>query len=169
MPEGLEEEARQITEFLDSAHGLMPYRTEFPTWWACGGVPVAAGMVDALFVNGAGEFVLVDWKCVATPMERSSGTGSGLARHLPDSTFSKYSLQASLYSEMLRHSHDIDVGSRMMLVVVHASQESHRVVKCMDLRAEARAILSEMTRDVTDGYHVPLGKFDFNRNAEHYH
>jgi ATP-dependent exoDNAse (exonuclease V) beta subunit len=143
---GLDIERRQIAEFLQSPimRGMAPHRTELATWWEHDRVPVAAGRVDALFRNHAGEFLLVDWKCVAKPLTRAdaSGHGTGPLHHLKDTTLVKYSLQASLYSEMLKCSHGIDTGPRMLLVAVHRSQPTHTAVKCLDLRPEARAILN---------------------------
>ena len=79
------------------------------------------GSVDALFKNGEGEFVLVDWKRTKEPFGPDEGTrfakrGSGPAGELLDTKFNKYALQLAVYAEMLKRHLGIDVGDRRYLV-----------------------------------------------------
>lgn len=79
------------------------------------------GSIDAIFVNGKGEHVLVDWKRTKDPFgpeERApfAKLGSGPASELKDTKFNKYALQLAVYAEMLKRQFDIDVGDRRYLV-----------------------------------------------------
>ena len=79
------------------------------------------GSVDALFKNGEGKHVLVDWKRTKEPFGPDEGTrfakfGSGPASELLDTKFNKYALQLAVYAEMLKRHLGIDVGDRRYLV-----------------------------------------------------
>ena len=62
--------------------------------------------------------------------------------HSPDTKHSQYSLQTSIYAELLKSSHGIDVGTNLYLVRVHEGLESYELVRCTDLRDEAIEILA---------------------------
>jgi len=79
------------------------------------------GSIDAIFVNGKGEHVLVDWKRTKDPFGPDEHApfaklGSGPASELSDTKFNKYALQLAVYAEMLKRQFDIDVGDRRYLV-----------------------------------------------------
>jgi len=79
------------------------------------------GSIDAIFVNDKGEHVLVDWKRTKDPFgpdERApfAKLGSGPASKIRDTKFNKYAVQTTVYAQMLKRQHDIDVGDRRYLV-----------------------------------------------------
>lgn len=79
------------------------------------------GSIDAVFVNGEGEHVLVDWKRTKDsfgPDEHApfAKLGSGPASELRDTKFNKYAVQTTVYAQMLKRQFDIDVGDRRYLV-----------------------------------------------------
>ena len=79
------------------------------------------GSIDALFKDGDGENVLVDWKRTKGsfgPNEDApfSKMGSGPASELKDTKFNKYAVQLAVYAQMLKRQRDIDVGNRRYLV-----------------------------------------------------
>ena len=150
--------AVQFASFLSSdfyrlEHCLVPFRTELIVWCKIDSVLVAAGQIDALFVGSEG-FYIFDWKCVESKKDLSSTAqpfqgrmGRGIAEKIPDTPHHRYSLQTSLYAEMLKSSHKIDVGARMYLLRVHSSVKDFELVRCTDFREEASALLlAEYTR-----------------------
>ena len=133
--------------FLDS-HGLIPFRTELMVWCKNHGVLCAAGQIDALFTSPSG-FFLFDWKRVAPKKDLSETArpfkgrmGRGLAESLPDTPYYRYSLQTSIYAEMLKSSHGIDVEDRMYVLRVHADIPAYDLVHCANLRGVAASVLS---------------------------
>ena len=79
------------------------------------------GSIDAIFVNGEGEHVLVDWKRTKDPFGPDEHApfaklGSGPASELRDTKFNKYAVQTAVYAQMLKRQDDIDVGDRRYLV-----------------------------------------------------
>ena len=78
------------------------------------------GSIDAVFTNGEGEHVLVDWKRTKDPFGPDEDApfaklGSGPAAELKDTKFNKYALQLAVYAQMLKMTTDIDVGDRRYL------------------------------------------------------
>ena len=132
--------------------GLRPYRTELCVGWRSGGRSVSAGQIDALYIDKAGLYYLIDFKRVESkkildPSKAATKRGfkgaCGLApiEHVPDTEYQHYSLQTSIYNLMLRDTHGIDVGDRMYLLRMHADRAQHERVVCRDLRAEAKLLL----------------------------
>ena len=79
------------------------------------------GSIDAIFVNGEGEHVLVDWKRTKDPFGPEEHApfaklGSGPLSALKDTKFNKYAVQTAVYAQMLKRHFDIDVGDRRYLV-----------------------------------------------------
>ena len=135
----------------DFARGLTPYRSELcVAYRGDDGVVACAGQIDALYVDAEGRFYLFDFKRVhpkhkLTPKARGfmGRRGNGVAAHLPDAHFWKYSLQTSAYNVMLASSQGVDVGDRMYLLRMHSQQGTYELVQCVDLRDEARAMLEQ--------------------------
>lgn len=131
--------------------------------WRADGQSVSAGQIDALYVDKDGLHYLFDFKRVAKnhkldPEEKGFTPGRGMPpacglgpmAHLPDTHFQKYSLQTSIYNLMLENTHRVDVGDRMYLLRMHADRDGYELVKCRDLRAEAKtALQSEAARLAT--------------------
>jgi hypothetical protein len=133
---------------------LRPVRTELCVAYRPGGRVVSAGQIDALYVDKDGLYYILDFKRVAkhhkldpkgkgfTPnRDTPPATGLGALSHLPDTHFQHYSLQTSVYNLMFLDTHNIDVADRMYLLRCHSDRPAYELVKCGDLRAEAKTIL----------------------------
>jgi hypothetical protein len=113
---------------------LSPYRTELPLYGVDDeGVPVIAGMIDALFQDPDGELVLVDWKrakpfsATAHESNRFARNGTGPCATLPDDSYWKYSLQLAVYARLLKLTAGLDVGTRRHLVRLTA-EDGYEVI-----------------------------------------
>jgi len=113
---------------------LSPYRTELPLYGVDDeGVPVIAGMIDALFRTADGELVLVDWKrakpfsATAHESNRFARNGTGPCASLPDDSYWKYSLQLAVYARLLKLTAGLDVGTRRHLVRLTA-EDGYEVI-----------------------------------------
>ena len=149
--------------------GLRPYRTELCVGWRAGGRSVSAGQIDALYVDKAGLYYLIDFKRVesknildpkkpATKRGFKGACGLPPIDHVPDTHYQHYSLQTSIYNLMLKQTcgRDYDVGDRMYLVRMHADRAEPEHVLCADLRAEAKLLLeAEHARLVAAGPPAP--------------
>ena len=138
--------------------GLKPYRTELPLYGVdADGVPVIAGMIDALFHDADGELVLIDWKrakpfsATAHETDRFARNGTGPCATLPDDSFWKYSLQLAVYARLLKLTAGLDVGARRHLVRLTA-EDGYEVVDADTERVDpvAHVLLHEEL-----GVHVP--------------
>ena len=140
--------AFQASTFYDE-HELVPHRSELMVWFKNGDVLVAAGRIDALF-SGKDGFYIFDWKRVAPKKDVSQNAlpfqgrcGRNLALEVPDTPHHRYSLQTSIYAEMLTFSHKIDVADRMYLVRMHSAMPTYELVSCTNYRELARHVLCE--------------------------
>ena len=140
--------AFQASTFYNE-HELVPHRSELMVWFKTRDVLVAAGRIDALF-SGRDGFYIFDWKRVAPKKDVSQcalpfqgRTGRNLAREVPDTPHHRYSLQTSIYAEMLTFSHRIDVAGRMYLVRMHSALPTYELVCCTNYRDLARRVLQE--------------------------
>jgi ATP-dependent exoDNAse (exonuclease V) beta subunit len=156
-------EIDQYEQFKASAfvaeRGLKPYRTELSVAYrADDGVVVCAGRVDALFVDAAGAVYLVDFKRSKHKLggkqhgfwdakRRVAAMGRGVATHLADTHFHRYSLQLACYALMLRQSQGVDVAERCYLLRMHPSLSkatpTYELVQCKDLCVEALTLFHE--------------------------
>jgi hypothetical protein len=133
-------EITQIRAFI-AEHALTFCAAELRVYYEAEGTVVSAGTVDALFVDAAGEHVLVDWKRSATALSMQfRRCGSPPLGHLGDCALTKYSLQLALYARMLRCSHGITV-KRAFLVRVHPELRAAQVVEGICLAREAQLLL----------------------------
>ena len=138
--------AFQASTFYDE-HELVPHRSELMVWFKTKNVLVAAGRIDALF-SGRDGFYIFDWKRVApkkdvskTAVSYQGRLGQDLAEDVPDTPHHRYSLQTSIYAEMLKFSHKIDVGGRMYLVRMHSALATYELVCCSNYRELAQRVL----------------------------
>ena len=138
--------AFQASTFYDE-HELVPHRSELMVWFKTQDVLVAAGRIDALF-SGRDGFYIFDWKRVAPKKDVSKTAvsfqgrfGQDLAEDVPDTPHHRYSLQTSIYAEMLKFSHRIDVGGRMYLVRMHSELPTYELVCCSNYRELAQRVL----------------------------
>ena len=129
------------------AAGLTPYRTEWAIYDDCAGV---AGMIDSLWVDGEGRYVMADWKR-CKPSERRCGlsaadkafggeTGFGPCASLPNTAYWHYSLQQNLYAAILERCYGVAVHA-MYLVQLHPKLPSYHCVQVPEMQALAHALL----------------------------
>ena len=90
------------------------------------------GAIDALFTNGKGEHVLVDWKRTKDPFGPDEATrfakrGTGPAKELLDTKYNKYALQLAVYARMLKLVMGIEVGDRRYLVRLSGTDGAQQI------------------------------------------
>ena len=152
---------RQYAAFKASsfytARGLVPFRTELSVGFRLNNVNICAGQIDIIYQATKspyeGQYFLIDFKRVQVthsldPDERGYVDWMGRERMgkcgmeaLPDTAFTRYSLQTAAYAVMLRTTHKLNVGPRMYLLRLHSDREAFELIKCRDLRSEAREML----------------------------
>jgi ATP-dependent exoDNAse (exonuclease V) beta subunit len=141
---------REIEEFYK--HGIEPIEkskewnhfTEFREVnpdWICVATEYrvhndkVAGTIDAIFRTPEG-IVLVDWKRCKSIDFSGYGNGKGMMRHVADCNYSKYSLQLSLYRELLG-----DVAA-CYIIQLHPSLETYSKIKAQNFHVEAKRLLA---------------------------
>lgn len=142
--EGFEPEIRQFSTWA-SEHPYTAIRTELSVVWTRDDTAVCAGQIDFLGQTADGEYVMIDWKRVSHPLgpdERVFGTALEPYCDIPNSSYHKYSMQQSLYAEMLMQSHGYDVGDNLYLLRLHPSCDNAQFVRCVNYRDVARELLT---------------------------
>lgn len=120
---------------------FVEFLTDHPDWTPMGTeVRVhndkVAGTIDAVF-NTPDGIVLVDWKrCKSLDF---SGHGQGLhhMKHVEDCNYNKYSLQLSLYRQLIKE--DV-VGC--YIVILHPNLDRYVKIRAQDFHIEAKLLLS---------------------------
>ena len=141
-------EAFKASDFVRE-RGLRPFRSELSVAYrGDDGLVACAGQIDALYRDAEGNVYLLDFKRVDPKHKLAPAArgfkglrGKGVAAHLHDAHYWRYSLQTSAYNVMLRASHGLDAGDRMYLLRMHKKLPTYELVQCADLRAEAAAML----------------------------
>ena len=139
-------ELDQFLEFQDARTlaGWSARRTELALYHTREDGTTIAGMIDLLYQDAAGQLRVVDLKRsdkVLTPQAPNFGKmGAGAAASLKDTDYYRYSLQCWLYSLMLKDLSGMEVGAPL-LVQVHPTQNSAKVIHCQDLEDVARNLL----------------------------
>lgn len=95
-----------------------------------------AGTIDAVFGTPDG-IVLVDWKRCKSLDFSGHGQGLGYMKHAEDCNYNKYSLQLSLYRQLIKE----DVVA-CYIIVMHPNLEKYRKVQAQDFYIEAKALLA---------------------------
>lgn len=101
-----------------------------------------AGSIDAWFRDRDGDNHLVDWKRTTKDLEGLSSNKKALSpvSHLPDSNFSKYSLQLNLYKRLLFLSHGVQIH-HMWIVQLNPLSPTYKKIKVPDLGHEMDLIV----------------------------
>ena len=94
-----------------------------------------AGTIDAVFQTPDG-IVLVDWKRCKAIDYSGYGQGIDLMRYVEDCNFSKYSLQLSLYRQLIK----ADVVA-CYIIQLHPSLESYSKIRAINYELEAKALV----------------------------
>ena len=135
--------------------GAIPFRTELSVFWrrASDNLVVCAGQVDVVMRIGEGdtaEFVMIDLKRTDKSLSASTPSFDGKLCHPPLETktandHTKYSLQLSMYSVMMRQCTGIIVPPKnRFLLRAHPSSERAELIECACLDAEAEEILNAL-------------------------
>lgn len=95
-----------------------------------------AGTIDAVFKTPEG-IVLVDWKRCKSLDFSGHGQGLGHMKHVEDCNFNKYSLQLSLYKQLIKEE---VVGC--YIVVIHPNLDKYYKIQAQDFHVEAKALIS---------------------------
>lgn len=95
-----------------------------------------AGTIDAVFNTPEG-IVLVDWKRCKSLDYSGYGQGLGYMKHVEDCNFNKYSLQLSLYKQLIK---ETVVGC--YIVVLHPNLDKYVKVRAQDFHIEAKALIA---------------------------
>jgi ATP-dependent exoDNAse (exonuclease V) beta subunit len=142
---------RQIEEFYLSGKipeeetvewsQFMNFNKDHPEWTIVGcEVRVnnnkVAGTIDAIFQTPNG-IVLVDWKRVRAIDYSGRGYGIGLMRYAEDCNYSKYSLQLSLYRELI----NMEVKD-CFIVQFHPSIDAYSRIRAIHYEHEAKLLIS---------------------------
>lgn len=131
LPETTTPEWDMFVDFLADHQDWVPIGTEVRVH-----NDKVAGTIDAVFQTPEG-IVLVDWKrCKALDF---SGYGQGLGhmKHVEDCNYNKYSLQLSLYKQLINE----DVHA-CYIVVMHPNMDKYQKIRAQDFYVEAKALLS---------------------------
>lgn len=142
---------RDIECFFE--HGRLPEDPDRPEWkqfetfvkdhpdWHIMGCEMrvhnekVAGTIDAVFATPEGV-VLVDWKRCKAINYSGYGLGLHLMKYVPDCNFSKYSLQLSLYKQLIK----ADVVA-CYIVQLHPNLEVYCKHKAQDYYMESIALI----------------------------
>lgn len=95
-----------------------------------------AGTIDAVFQTPEG-IVLVDWKRCKSLDFSGHGQGIGYMKHVEDCNYNKYSLQLSLYKQLIKE----DVVA-CYIVVMHPNLGRYQKIRAQDFHVEAKLLIS---------------------------
>ena len=153
-PASIAHEVKLFNQFVASPFyarlQLRMVRTELTVYEYRDGIAVCAGQIDGLMADIEGRHYIFDWKRskhVLKPHERAFKNETGthpLTAHIPNTHFHKYSLQLSLYAEMMVRCHNVEVDDRLYLVRMHPNLHEFELTKCENYRGVARRILDMM-------------------------
>lgn len=94
-----------------------------------------AGTIDAVFQTPDG-LVLVDWKRCKAMDFSGYGMGRGVMKHVPDCNYSKYSLQLSLYKQLI---HEEVVAC--YIIQMHPDLDTYQKIRAQDYHLEAQLLI----------------------------
>lgn len=141
---------REIEEFYK--YGLEP-EIQSPEWkqftefrqvnsdWVCVATEhqvhndKVAGTIDAVFNTPEG-IVLVDWKRCKSLDYSGYGMGKDIMKHVADCNYSKYSLQLSLYRELI----NAEVAA-CYIIQMHPSLETYAKIRAQNFYIEAKQLI----------------------------
>lgn len=119
---------------------FLAFKNDHPEWtcianeWRVHNDKVA-GTIDAVFDTPDG-IVLVDWKRCKAIDYSGHGMGKELMKHVPDCNYSKYSLQLSLYRQLIK----TEVAD-CYIVQLHPDLDTYQKIKAQNYYMEAAALL----------------------------
>lgn len=142
---------RDIECFFE--HGRLPENPESAEWrqfeafvndhpdwhWMASELKVhnnkVAGTIDAVFGTPQG-LVLVDWKRCRSISFVGHGNGIDMMKHVPNCNYSKYSLQLSLYKQLLKGN-----VVECYIIQLHPDLETYQKIRAQDFYMEAIALI----------------------------
>jgi len=124
--------------------GHEPFRTELSLMGLRGdGTPFVAGQLDLLTKDEVGRHHIVDFKRTDKDLDRKAPSYGKRVYGLPDNAHFRYSLQLSLYAELLLEQEGIDVAS-LTMAQMHPNLVMGKLTPATDLRPGARALLAQL-------------------------
>lgn len=112
------------TDFRKQYPMIYVYRTEWLVYDETTPNPLA-GSIDCVVSDGAGNLIILDWKCSKEiKMSNSYQKGNHPFNEYEDCNFNHYCLQLNFYRHILETKYDKNVIF-MMLVILHPNQESY--------------------------------------------
>ncbi len=102
------------------------------------------GMVDALFKNSQGKFVVVDWKRskkINKDGFRGERVPAGVMKGLANSNGAKYNMQISMYAYMLRLRYGFPIANEGYIVSIHPNYDSYEIFRVEIDWKRAQALL----------------------------
>ena len=139
--ENSSKEFRMFSEYASDYAHLEPFRTE---WEIFDEYSMVAGSVDMIYKDpeNPGCIILVDWKR-SKEIKKTNRWQRGVdpfTRHLEDCNFVHYSLQLSLYKNILENRYGQTVTGTF-LVVLHPNQDRYIRLKTLDMDSTVQKIL----------------------------
>ena len=133
-----------MTQFLswDEENNLDPVSLEDRVYDEVIGI---GGTIDAMFQDGEGKYILVDWKRCKRLKKRNRWDKS-ISPFLPnmeDCNVNRYTLQLNIYRYIIEKNYDIEI-SEMRIVNFHPDQRGYEEVIVRDLGKE----VSELLRNI---------------------
>ena len=111
--------------YLKDLPGMKPYRTEWAVYHQKAKI---AGMIDMLYENPDGTYIIADWKRTVQ-LDRNHKNErypkfatTGCIKHFIDSNYWHYVLQLNIYRYILYHEYGKTV-SRMFLIILHSNNK----------------------------------------------
>jgi len=139
-------EWQYFLRFLSEYPHLVPYRTE---WRIFDATNQMAGSVDMLYFDPeTNTYDIYDWKRTKDILYENvyETLLDDLVKHIPNSTFHKYSLQLNVYKYILETAYQFPIG-KMRLVRLHPDTEtkSYELYECPDYQREVAALFHNQT------------------------
>jgi len=116
-----------------------------------GGRVAVAGQIDALVRNrSTGKLIVIDYKRISRTVNASAQSYGKffLGSNVPLNDFHVYSLQVSLYRELLRLSSGLECDEAYLLQL-HAGLPEGRLIRAADMSKEATELLKSLNVDCT--------------------
>ena len=124
---------------------LMPYRTEWSVF-AYLDAFVVAGQVDCVYVDDAGEFHMVDYKCTAhelSPKNPYNKFGAFPFDKVPDTSYGHYACQQNIYRFVLENFYGVSLRS-CKLLRVHSTIGRYELIDVPNLQKEVGWLFREL-------------------------
>lgn len=135
----------QFKNFYQDHKYLNPFKFE---WRIFDDVINFAGTIDSIFKNNDGTYSIYDWKrSKEIKFENRYDNALEPISHLPDTNYSKYSVQLNIYKYILEKYYDIKI-KELYLVQFHPNIENYNKIRVQDMNKETKRILAAYIKNV---------------------